>query len=160
MVLSETSLTDTHFTLPDPWAEPGSDEANPQISANIVVIAGLPKEMNFSINVTAVNATSDVFYKGKKLGELNLKKYQPAESERIETEDGNEALLRIKSHMKDVPLEITDDNVFTDVVSALMFGGKTVMLKIKAAVDVKLSTVLGEMTIKAMPAEGVVPVKR
>jgi hypothetical protein len=41
-----------------------------------------------------------------------------------------------------------------------MFGGKTVMLTIKAAVDVKLSTVLGEMVIKAMPAEGVVPVKR
>lgn len=152
------SLTDTHFALPDPWAEPGSDESNPQISANIVVIAGLPKEMNFGINVTAVKATADVFYKGKKLGELNLKKWQAAESERIESD--NEAQLRITSEMKDVPLNITDDDVFTDVLSALMFGGKTVMLKIETLVDIKLSTVLGELTIKEMPAEGVVPVKR
>ena len=152
------SLTDTHFSLPDPWADPDSDEANPQISGNIVVIAGLPKEMNFDINVTAVNATADVSYKGKKLGELNLKEWQAAKSERIESAD--EAQLRITSRMKDVPLYITDDDVFTDVVSALMLGGRNVILKIEALVDVRLSTVLGEMIIKDMPAEGVVPVKR
>ena len=152
------SLTDTHFSLPDPWADPDSDDANPQISGNIVVIAGLPKEMNFGINVTAVNATADVSYKGKKLGELNLKKWQAAKSERIESAE--EAQLRITSKMKDVPLYITDDDVFTDVLSALMLGGKTVILKIEALVDVRLSTVLGEMIIKDMPAEGVVPVKR
>ncbi|PMD43995.1 hypothetical protein L207DRAFT_453339, partial [Hyaloscypha variabilis F] len=151
------SLTDTHFSLPDPWAEPGTDESNPQISANIVVIAGLPKEMNFGINVTAVNATSEVSYKGKKLCELNLKKWQAAKSERIESVD--EPQLRITSKIEDVPLDITDDDVFTDVLSALMFGGKTVMLKIDALVDVKLSTVLGELVIKDMPAEGIVPVK-
>jgi hypothetical protein len=114
--------------------------------------------MNFGINVTAVNATTDVFYKGEKLGELNLKKWQPAESERIESD--NEAQLRITSRIEDVPLNITDDDVFTDVLSALMFGGKTIMLKIEALVDVTLSTVLGELVIKEMPAEGVVPVKR
>jgi hypothetical protein len=159
-LIRKFSLTDTHFSLPDPWAEPGSDESNPQISANIIVIAGLPKEMNFGINVTGVMATADVFYKGEKLGELNLKDWQPAESERIESDNGNEAQLRIKSHMEDVPLNITDDDVFTDVLSALMFGGKTVKLKIEALVDVQLSTVLGELVIKQMPAEGVVPVKR
>ncbi|KAE9377752.1 hypothetical protein N431DRAFT_398774 [Stipitochalara longipes BDJ] len=151
------SLTDTHFSLPDPWAEPGTDESNPQISANIVVIAGLPKEMNFGINVTAVKATADVLYKGKKLGELNLKDWQAAESERIESAE--EAQLRITSQMKDVPLDITNDDVFTDVLAALMLGGRTVMLKIEALVHVQLSTVLGELTIKDMPAEGVVPVK-
>jgi hypothetical protein len=152
------SLTDTHFTLPDPWAEPGSDESNPQISANIVVIAGLPKEMNFGINVTAVMATADVFYKGRKLGDLKLKDWLSAESERIESDV--EAQLRITSQMEDVPLNITDDDVFTDVLSALMFGGKTVMLKIEALVDIELSTVLGQLVIKEMPAGGVVPIKR
>jgi hypothetical protein len=99
-----------------------------------------------------------VSYKGKKLGELNLKKWQAAKSERIESVD--EPQLRITSKIEDVPLDITDDDVFTDVLSALMFGGKTVMLKIDALVDVKLSTVLGELVIKDMPAEGIVPVKR
>jgi hypothetical protein len=159
-LIRDFSLTDTHFSLPDPWAEPGSAESNPQISANIVVIAGLPKEMNFGINVTGVMATADVFYKGEKLGELNLPDFQPAESERIQSDDGNEAQLRIKSHMEDVPLNITDTDVFTDVLSALMFDGKKVKLQIKALVDVQVSTVLGELVIKEMPAEGVVPVKR
>jgi hypothetical protein len=152
------SLTDTHFTLPDPWAEPGTDESNPRISASIVVIAGLPKEMNFGINVTAVKATADVLYKRKKLGELKLEDWQAAESERIESDI--ESQLRIKSEIEDVPLNITDDDVFTDVLSALMFGGKTVMLNIEALVGVQLSTVLGELSIKDMPAEGIVPVKR
>ena len=120
------SLTDTHFSLPDPWAEPGSDESNPQISANIVVIAGLPKEMNFGINVTRVRANADVFYKGEKLGVLNLLKWQPAESERIEPENGEEAMLKIQSQIEDVPLNITDNDVFTDVLQELLFGGNTV----------------------------------
>jgi hypothetical protein len=154
------SLTDTHFSLPDPWAEPGTDESNPQISANIVVIAGLPKEMNFGINVTKVRANADVFYKGKKLGVLNLRKWKPAESERIEPTNGGEAQLKIKSQMKDVPLNITDEDVFTDVIQALVFGGNTVMLKVEALVDVEVSTVLGKLVIKDMPAEGIVPVKR
>jgi hypothetical protein len=154
------SLTDTHFSLPDPWAEPGSDESNPQISANIVVIAGLPKEMNFGINVTRVRANADVFYKGEKLGVLNLLKWQPAESERIEPENGEEAMLKIQSQIEDVPLNITDNDVFTDVLQELLFGGNTVMLKIESLVDVEVSTVLGKLVIKDMPAEGVVPVKR
>jgi hypothetical protein len=154
------SLTDTHFSLPDPWAEPGTDEANPRISANIVVIAGLPKEMNFGINVTRVRANADVFYKGDKLGVLNLRKLQPAESERIESENREEVQLKIKSKIEDVPLNITDNDVFTDVLQELVFGGNTVMLKIEALVGVEVSTVLGKLVIKDMPAEGVVPVKR
>jgi hypothetical protein len=45
--------------------------------------------------------------------------------------------LESTSKIEDVPLNITDDDVFTDVLSALMFGGKTVMLKIEALVDVQ-----------------------
>ena len=153
------SLTDTKFSLPNPLAEPGSDESNPEISGTIVVIAGLPKEMNFAINVTRVRANATVSYKGEELGILNLRKWQFAESERIEPKDGEEAGLRIKSRIEKAPLNITDDDVFTDVLQSILFG-QAVKLKIVTLVDVEVSTVLGKFIIKDLPAEGVVPVKR
>ena len=153
------SLTDTKFSLPNPLAEPGSDESNPEISGTIVVIAGLPEEMNFAINVTRVRANATVFYKGEELGILNLRKWQLAESERIEPKDGEEAGLKIRSRIEKAPLNITDDDVFTDVLQSILFG-QAVNLKIVALVDVEVSTVLGTLVIKELPAVGVVPVKR
>jgi hypothetical protein len=159
-LIKNFSLTDTKFKMPNPFSEPGSAGSNPEISGTIVVTAGLPEEMNFGINVTRVRANADVFYKGEKLGVLNLKTWQPAESERLDAKNGESAALRIKSLIKNAPLDITDDDVFTDVISALLFGDETIMLKIVALVDVEVSTVLGELIVKEMPAEGVVPVKR
>ncbi|RDW60788.1 hypothetical protein BP6252_12171 [Coleophoma cylindrospora] len=159
-VIQNFSLTDTHFSLPDPWAEPDTDESKPQVSANIMVLAGIPQEMNFGINVTRVRANADVFYEGNKLGELNLKKWQKAQSKRVNS-TGDDAAIEIESQIKNAPLTVTDDDVFTDVLQALLFGGdgKAVMLKIEALVDIEVSTVLGAFVIKGMPAEGIVPVK-
>jgi hypothetical protein len=153
------SLTETKFSLPNPLADPESEESNPRISGTIVVVAGLPKEMNFAINVTRVRANATVSYKGDELGILNLRKWQSAESERIEPKDGEEAGLQIKSRIADAPLNITDGDVFTDVLQSILFGD-AVKLKIVALVDVEVSTVLGKFVIKDLPAEGVVPVKR
>jgi len=143
------SLTDVHFGLPDPLAEPGTPESNPSISGNIEVLAALPKEMNFGINVSRVRANADVFYKGKKLGVLELKKWQAANSTET-TEDGIPS-IKIMSQIKDAPLNITDEDVFDDVVQALFFGGRSVMLKVKALVDVEVGTVLGEFIIRDVP---------
>ncbi|KAF4637341.1 hypothetical protein G7Y89_g752 [Cudoniella acicularis] len=158
-VIKNFSLTNTHFSLPDPLADPDTDEANPQISGQIVVTASLPKEMNFGINVTRVCANATVFYKGDELGVLNLHKWQKAESERIEPKDGESAAIRIRSQIRNAPLVITDDNVFSDVIQELLFGGNTILLKIEALVDVEVATVLGKLAIKHMPANGIVPVK-
>jgi hypothetical protein len=143
------SLTDVHFGLPDPFAEPGTPESNPSISGNIEVLAGLPKEMNFGINVSRVRADADVFYKGKKLGVLELKKWQAANSTKT-TEDGIPS-IKIVSQIRDAPLNITDEDVFDDVVQALFFGERPVILKVKALVDVEVGTVLGEFIIRDVP---------
>jgi hypothetical protein len=143
------SLTDVHFGLPDPFAEPGTPESNPTISGNIEVLAALPKEMNFGINVSRVRADADVFYKGKKLGILELKKWQAANSTKT-TEEGIPS-IKIVSQIRDAPLNITDEDVFDDVVQALFFGGRSVMLKVKALVDAEVGTVLGEFIIRDVP---------
>ncbi|EGP82897.1 uncharacterized protein MYCGRDRAFT_77372 [Zymoseptoria tritici IPO323] len=156
-LIKNFTIVDTHFSLPSPWAEPGTPESNPRISGNVAVLVNLPEEMNFNISVGRVRADADVYYKGKKLGRLDLDKWQPAHSNRLEdTEDG--PLLRVESAIKNAPLLIEDEDVFADVVQALIFSGKSITMKIKAAVDVQVETALGEFAVRKIPAEGEVPV--
>lgn len=160
-LIKNFTLDDTHFSLPDPFADPNEPESNPRISANIKAVVALPEEMNFNISVGRVRANADVFYKGKKLGILDLHKWQQANSTRLEPDDEDDSpSLLVQSNINEAPLDITDDNVFTDVVQALLFGDKSVFLSIKALVDVETETALGAFAIRNIPAEGQVPVKR
>ncbi|KAF6816857.1 pre-rRNA processing protein [Colletotrichum sojae] len=158
-LIKSFSLTDVNFELPDPMADPDEDDGNPKVSGTVQVLAGLPKEMNFDINVTNMRATADVMYQHKKLGELNLEKWQPANSTKIEGTEKKEPLLKITSRVVDAPLNITDGDVLTDVMQKLIFGGKEVLLDVKAAVDIKVNTALGNLVLKDIPAEGKIPVK-
>ncbi|KAI1499801.1 hypothetical protein F5X99DRAFT_388622 [Biscogniauxia marginata] len=153
------SLSDVHFTLPNPLADPEDPDANPKVSGNIRVTAGLPSEMNFGLNVTNIRAMADVLYKSRKMGELNLRKWQQANSTKIEGKDDEEPTLEIESRIIEAPLNVTDTDVFSEVIQALLFGTETVRLNVKALVDVKVETSLGTIILKEIPAEGKVPVK-
>ncbi|KAK7948333.1 uncharacterized protein PG986_009219 [Apiospora aurea] len=154
------TMSDVHFTMPDPFADPDDPASNPTVSGNILVTAGLPSEMNFGINVTKVRANATVYYKSHELGVLDLKKWQDANSTRVEENKHHEASLVIGSRINEAPLEITNGSVFGDVVQQLLFGRKNIQLAIKAAVDVKVETSLGQLVLKEVPAEGMIPVKR
>jgi hypothetical protein len=154
------SLADVHFSLPDPFATPDTPKANPRISATVKTLIGLPKEMNFPIDVGQVRADADVFYHKKKLGYLDLSRWQKANSTRIEAHDDVDAGLAVDSVVKDAPLKITDDDVFSDLVQDMVFGGKKVVLGVKAKVDVETETALGKFVVRDIPAEGKVFVKR
>ncbi|KAI0549471.1 hypothetical protein F4679DRAFT_546240 [Xylaria curta] len=158
-LIRDFSLTDVHFTLPDPFADPNDPAASPKVSGNILVTASIPSEMNFGINVTRVRATADVLYRNKKMGELNLRKWQHANSTRTEGEGGDGPSLKIQSRIIEAPLNITDSDVFSEVVQALLFGTKPIQLDVQALVDVKVDTSLGELILKEVPAEGKIPVK-
>jgi hypothetical protein len=158
-LIKNFSLSDVHFGLPNPVADPGTPEAQPRLSAVVKAIVALPKEMNFTLDVSRVRADADVFYKGKKLGILDLHKWQKANATRLENEDEAPTLL-VQSIVKDAPLNVTDDDVFTNVIQAMLFGGKSVVLGIKADVDVDAGTPLGGFVIRKIPAEGKVAVKR
>ncbi|KAF2399060.1 hypothetical protein EJ06DRAFT_512087 [Trichodelitschia bisporula] len=151
------TLADVHFSLPDPMADPDTPESNPQISATIKAVIALPEEMNLSLDVNKIRATADIFYKKRKLGVLDLHKWQPATSHPLGDAAG--PALLIESAIASAPLSITDDDVFADVVQALLFGSKPLMLSVTAAVDVHLDTALGPLTIRRVPAQGTVPVK-
>lgn len=157
-VVKNFTMTDTHFSLPDPFAEPGTPESRPTVSALVKVLIGLPKQMNLSVDVPQVKAISTVYYEGKKLGMLNIDKWQDANSTRVEDQDGSAALL-VQSPIENAPLEVTDDGVLAQIVQELLFGSKAVVLHVAAAVDTKVSTGLGRFAVHGIPAEGNVPVK-
>ncbi|KAF2153037.1 hypothetical protein K461DRAFT_320758 [Myriangium duriaei CBS 260.36] len=159
-LIESFSLNDVHFGLPDPLADEDSPEANPTISAVIKALITLPEQMNFNISVQHVRADADVFYKGSKLGKLDLKKWQQANSTKVESKNGNsQPRLLVQSKIEEAPLHVTDNDVLADVVEALLFGGSKVVLAIKAEVDVQIETALGKLTVRRVPAEGKVPVK-
>jgi hypothetical protein len=145
------TLADVDFELPDPFADPGTPESNPRVSGDIEVLAAIPNEMNFGMNVSRVRAKADVFYKGKQLGVLDLKKWQPARSMRVNATESESAALKIESKIKDAPLNVTDEDVFSDLIQALLFGGETITLVVKALVDVEVGTVLGSLVVRDLP---------
>jgi hypothetical protein len=154
------SMADVHFYLPEPFAEPGSPEASPKISATVKVDIGLPHEMNFPVGVDGVKADSIIYYKKKQLGKLDLSKWQKSNSTKVGAHDGEGPSLLVQSDINKAPLEILDDDLFSEVVQALIFGSKAVMMEVKANVSVKVDTPMGDFAVREIPAKGVVPVKR
>ena len=152
------SLTNVHFSLPEPFAEPNTPEAQPKISAVVKALVGLPKEMNINLDVDQVRADADIFYEGKKLGELDLHTWQKAQTSRIDHKNAAPELL-IESAVDKAPLNITNDDLFTEVVQKLIFSGKGVVLGVEAQVDVNTVTTLGEFVVRKIPAQGKVFVK-
>ncbi|KAI4115469.1 MAG: hypothetical protein LQ345_003927 [Seirophora villosa] len=153
------TLADVHFGLPDPFASPDSPQSNPRISAVVKALINLPEEIQFPIDVARVRADADVYYEGRKLGELDLHKWQHANSTRMSIPDEDQEGLLVQSIVKEAPLNITDDDVFADVIQALVFGGTPVVLGVQAQVDVESSTVLGTFVVRDIPAQGKVFVK-
>ena len=159
-LIRKFSLDKVHFSLPDPTAKPDSPKGKPRISAVVIATANLPKEMNFPIDVSRVRATAEVFYRGKKLGDLDLHEWQKANATRIDAHDDVQAGLTVQSMVKDAPLEVTNDEVFTEVVQRIIFSGKGLLLDIKAKVDIETKTALGKFVVRDIPAKGTVPIKR
>ncbi|KAL4798877.1 hypothetical protein BDV19DRAFT_356341 [Aspergillus venezuelensis] len=152
------TMTNVHFSLPNPLAEPDSPDSQPTVSALVKVLIAVPEQLDFNLDVPRVRAKADVFYQKKKLGVLNLKEWQDANSTLIEDSD-NSTALQVEFPMDRAPLEVTDDDVLTDLLSSLIFEGKPVKLTVSANVDAEISTGLGELTVRGIPADGKITVK-
>jgi hypothetical protein len=153
-------MTNVHFSLPDPFAQPGTPEAQPKISSLVKALIGLPKEMNFSVNISRVRSFADVFYDGKKLGYIDLKKWQTANSSRIKEGSSATPALLVEFEMKEAPLRITDEDTFTNVIQSLMFKHKPVLLQVMAKIDTDVRTALGRLVLRDIPAAGDLTVRR
>jgi len=159
-LIKNFTMANVHVSLPDFDAKPDTPAAQPKISADVQALIALPSEMKFNIDVNRVRAKADIFYKHKKLGYLDLHQWQAAQSQPTKKLGDGNSDLQVESHIEKAPITITDDDVFTEVIQALMFSGKTLNMHIKADVDVDLKTALGEFVVRQIPAEGEIPVQR
>lgn len=158
-LIQDFTMSKVHFSLPNPFANPDSPESQPRISALVNVLIGLPKQLNLTVNIPKIRADADVYYQGNKLGVLELHEWQPANSTRVLDKNGTTALF-VNFSMNDAPLRVTNDDVLTDILQALIFEGKPVQLQIAAAVDTQVAAGLGNVTVRGIPAEGKVNVNR
>lgn len=154
------SLTDVDFKLPNPFADPNDPNSNPRVSGTAEVLAAIPPELSVDLGVESIRTIADLFYEDRKLGILNLDEWTQANSTKVQNETSNETLLSIASRVIDAPLNITDSDVFSEVMQKMLFGDEDFELAVSAKVDVKVATVLGILTVKNVPAEGKIPVKR
>ncbi|KAL3960096.1 hypothetical protein ACCO45_005213 [Purpureocillium lilacinum] len=153
------SLTDVDFKMPSPFADPNDPNGKPRVSGTVQVLAALPAELNINIEVDSLRANGDLIYEDQKFGELNLDEWQKANSSVTPGSGNDEDLITITSHITDAPIDITDGDIFGDLMQKLLFGDEDIILDVKSSVDVKVATVLGKLVLKGVPAQGKVPVK-
>ena len=153
------TMSNVHFSLPNPFAEPGTPETQLRASALLDVLVGVPKQMNFWVDVPQVRAIAGVYYNGTKLGDLVLHEWQAANSTLTEDHDGSPA-LSVQFSMRDAPLYVSNEDALTRALQVLIFEGKPLNLSVVAAVDAKVSTGLGQFAIHDIPADGKVLVER
>lgn len=153
------TMSNVHFSLPNPMAEPDTPESLPTVSALVNVLIAVPKQLEFYLNVPRVRAKADVYYHENKLGVLNLKEWQPANSTLISDAD-NSTVLQVRFAMDNAPLEVTDEDVLADVLSSLIFEGIPVKLSVSASVDAEIATGLGQVAVRGIPADAKFAVKR
>ncbi|KAK6351715.1 hypothetical protein TWF718_004862 [Orbilia javanica] len=155
-ILKSFSLNDVKFQLPDLDADPDSPEASPLLSATVQAIVALPQEMNAPLDVSRITANADIFYQGRKLGEFHVPDWAPATTVQRETHD-----LEINARVENVPLKITDRDVFSEVVQKIIFGGGSgVKLQADGTADAKVGIAsLGEFVVRGIPAKGDIVIK-
>lgn len=158
-LIKNFSMSDVHFSLPNFFAEPGTPDAQPKISATVKAIIGLPQQIRFPLGVHRIRADADVYYHGEKLGYLDLRKWQAARSKDITEKESDQRNLQVISEVDKAPLNITNEGAFQEVVKALLGGRKNINLHVKAKVDVDLETALGTFVVREIPAKGNFPVK-
>ncbi|KAI1630205.1 hypothetical protein EDD37DRAFT_86198 [Exophiala viscosa] len=146
-LIKNFSMANVHFSLPDP-----NSDSRPRLSAVVQVLVGLPTEMNVNLDVDKVRADGDVFYEGELMGKLDLREWQASNATKIDND------LLIQSIVKDAPLEIADNGVFSKVVKQILWG-KGARLSVHATVDVNSLTALGEFVVRNIPATGDIFIK-
>lgn len=153
-------MTNVHFSLPEPFAEPGTPESKPKVSSLVKVAVGLPTQMDFPFNVSRVRTLADVHYKGEKFGELDLRKWQGARTAKNETAPLSAPELLVEFDIEKAPLDVTNEYAFADIAKQLIFGRKAVPLEVYAKVDAETDTPMGQFILQEIPASGQIHVKR
>jgi hypothetical protein len=119
-------------------------QEKPKISGNIKATIDIPEGIDVKVDINSVKLLADLIFKGRKFATMASPDWSPASSTFVETTE-----LHVQAQLRDVPVTITDNDVFSSVVSALLGGN--VLMDVAGTVDVKVRTGLGELQPRGLP---------
>ncbi|KAK9449130.1 uncharacterized protein V1518DRAFT_417239 [Limtongia smithiae] len=148
-------LSRVKITLPPRSSLPGGggETAYPHISAIVNAVIELPKELDFTIGVDKLRGISDMYYLGDKFGVLAIQEWTTAQSWYT-----SEGYIEVVAEITDLPIEITDQDVFKKIVQKMFFAGE-VNVDMDGTIDVGVDTPVGGFSIRNIPAQGTVALR-
>lgn len=149
-LIRDFSLSNVQLQLPSPVAAPGSEDALALISATIEAKIMLPKEVNVSVDLNKIKAQTTLSYNSKYFANLHVYNWTSASSH-VEA-DG---CIMVSSHVEKVPLDVTNNEVFANAATKVLFGS-SVDFGINGTADVGVATALGQFVLRRIPAHGTV----
>lgn len=138
----DIELSGVKFNLPSIIGGSGK----PKISGRIRGIIDIPSDITVNVEVESVHVLADLIYKKKKFATIESPGWAPASSK-----FPSEQELLVEVLLKDAPVTITNQDVFSSVISTL-FGG-SVFVDVIGTGDVKISTSLGGLEAHRLPIE-------
>ncbi|WEW55461.1 hypothetical protein PRK78_000892 [Emydomyces testavorans] len=153
------SMSRVHFYLPEAFAEPNTPEAQPRVSALVQAVVGLPGEMNVPLNISRIRTVANVYYRGERLGYIDLQKWQNATVHRITDEPEHSPALLVEFDIKKAPLQIVNEDVFANAIKKVILDHESISLHVEAKMAAEMDTVLGQFIIRDIPASGNITVK-
>lgn len=143
-------LSNVSIVLPQNL-DPGAPEKLPLVSATVRALVEIPKGLDISFGVSRLSAMANVSYEERHFGVLDLHKWMPAHSAKLQ----NGKFLEVTANVVKAPLNVTDYSVFQKIVEKMLFGrGDPVALSIKASANAGISTPMGEVVVHDLPASG------
>ena len=139
----DIELLDLKFNLPSII---GGGSSKPKISGRIRGTIDIPKEINVAVKVKSVHVLADLIYKGKKFAYIESPGWSPATSDFPKPGE-----MQVQVVLKDAPVTITNQDVFSTIISQL-FGGN-VLVDVAGDADIRVSTGLGELEAHKLPIE-------
>lgn len=151
-VIDSFNLTDVKIDLPSPFADPDSPAGKTRLSATIGAQIAIPEGLNVTLDISRLRAMANVSYHEDMFGVLDVHKWIPTESEIFDNE--GRPFLRVKGKVRQAPVDVTDYDVFEELVQQILFGSKDTELGIKGDADIDLTTGLGNFVIRKIPVQG------
>lgn len=138
----DIELSNVKFNLPSFLGGGGK----PKISGKISGVIDIPADVEVGIEVESIHVLADLLYKKRKFATIESPGWAPATS-RFRTSRE----LQVEVVLRDAPVTITNQDIFSAILSELLGGNALVDVTGKG--DVRVETSLGQFEAHKLPIE-------
>ncbi|TGZ80444.1 hypothetical protein EX30DRAFT_307729 [Ascodesmis nigricans] len=151
-VVKKFSMSNFDISLPMPGMDPNSPDSLPLVSADVEVLVALPRDVDIDFEVSALSARANVSYTGAIFGDLGMHEWMPAISEKVKLDQ--QLYMKVNAAVKNAPLNVTNYDVFQQIVQKILFGERGIDLTVDGRADAEVAIPLGKFIVHDLPAAG------